>query len=125
MVRAIEFLETSAHASYNAAVHVLLAEHGRSEPHAGDLSGFQSEFVGWRVEFFGLPDIQWPSAISNLRCNCRVCRVFKGVEGPRDSRTENSAAARLRCRVCGWRPFLDSSWTPGTMLLATGWAVSV
>ena len=59
---------------------------GRSKSRAGDLSGFQSKFVGLHVGFFGLPDKPRPCEINALQQKCRVCRVFMGVEGTRGCR---------------------------------------
>lgn len=85
------------------------------------MSGFEPEFVGLDVGFFGLPDKERLSAFNGLGPNCRVCRVLAGGEsaGELGIEIENR---RKRNQCCpAWRPFLDSRWTPTVTLSVAGW----
>src|ERR1035437_9724139 len=91
---------------------------GRTRQHPGrvsDLSGFLGQFVGFVVGFLRLPDIHLISVINELKANCRVCRVFLGVESSskfRANKKHQEATQTYRRWRIGWRPVLDSSWTP-------------
>jgi hypothetical protein len=75
------------------------------------------EFVGLLVGFLGLPDKSQGCSLNKLAAKCRVCRVFIGVESPGEFAAIKIGTALsegdTNWTVAAWRPFLDSSWTPG------------
>src|ERR1017187_10648777 len=46
------------------------------------MSGFQERNVGFDVGKYRLPDKHQACVMKSLATNCRVCRVFIGVESP-------------------------------------------
>ena len=70
--------------SVRVLTHSLRCAVGR----AADLSGFLGQVVGFVVGFLGLPDTHLIRIINELEANCRVCRVFLGVESSGEFRAD-------------------------------------
>ena len=88
---------------------------GRTRQHPGrasDLSGFLGQFVGFVVGFLGLPDTHLICVINELEANCRVCRVFLGVESSGEFGERKNGGHRRRANMTAPASVLDSTWTP-------------
>jgi hypothetical protein len=89
---------------------------------AGDLSGFLGQFVGFVVGFLGLPDTHLISVINDLEANCRVCRVFLGVESSGEFRANKKPPKthrpQAKRRASSFGLQLDSKTPPQDGLLS-------